>query len=200
MPREARGGLRAIAGKRLTTLLSLYPYSFLLLSVSFNQSVVFPARLKAIDGKKLSSSSLCIASLDICHFSTEVDFSSEKYRTQELLVPTGKFTVKMLMIYINGISINKRWCSTNSFYSTCSGACWIQEGNAYQYRDPSQSKKYTIFSTERLQENKAVQSQVLYSGENSFTYHETRPVKRVRFDVEFPSFLQLKRIILVSNI
>ena len=43
--REARGGLKAIADKRLTTLLSLYPLSFLLLSVSFSQSVVFPARL-----------------------------------------------------------------------------------------------------------------------------------------------------------
>ena len=45
VPREARRALKAIASKRLTTLLSLYPYSFLLLSVSFNQSVVFPARL-----------------------------------------------------------------------------------------------------------------------------------------------------------
>ena len=45
VPREARGGLKAIAGKRLTTLLSLCPHSFLLLSVSFSQSVVFPARL-----------------------------------------------------------------------------------------------------------------------------------------------------------
>ena len=44
-PREARGGLKAIAGKRITTLLSLYPHSFLLLSVSFIQSVVFPTRL-----------------------------------------------------------------------------------------------------------------------------------------------------------
>ena len=45
VPREARGGLKAIAGKRLTTLLSLYQHSFLLLSASFSQSVVFPARL-----------------------------------------------------------------------------------------------------------------------------------------------------------
>ena len=42
--REARGGLKAIASKRLTTFLSLYPHSFLLLSASFSQSV-FPDRL-----------------------------------------------------------------------------------------------------------------------------------------------------------
>ena len=34
---------------------------------------------KAIAGKELSLSSWCIASLYICHFSTEIDFSSEKY-------------------------------------------------------------------------------------------------------------------------
>ena len=45
VPREARGGLKATAGKRLTTLLSLYPLSFLLLSVSFSQRVVFPGVL-----------------------------------------------------------------------------------------------------------------------------------------------------------
>ena len=38
MPREARGDLKAIAAKR-------HPHSFLLLSVFFSQSVVFPARL-----------------------------------------------------------------------------------------------------------------------------------------------------------
>ena len=72
-----------------------------------------------------------------------------------------------------------------------------REDNAYQYQDPSRSKKYTIFSTDRLQENKAASFSkaitesrftVLYSGKNSFNYHETRPVKRVHFDVEFPSF------------
>ena len=41
VPREARGGLKAIAAKRLPTLLSLYPHSFSLLSVSFSQSVSF---------------------------------------------------------------------------------------------------------------------------------------------------------------
>ena len=39
--RKAEGGLQATAGKRVTTLLSLYPHSFLLLSVSFSH--VFPA-------------------------------------------------------------------------------------------------------------------------------------------------------------
>ena len=34
---------------------------------------------KAIAGKKLSLSSWCIASLYIYHFSTVIDFSSEKY-------------------------------------------------------------------------------------------------------------------------
>ena len=43
VPKEARDrGLRATAGKRVTTLLVLYPYSFLSLSVSFSQSLVFP--------------------------------------------------------------------------------------------------------------------------------------------------------------
>ena len=45
VPREARGGPKVIAGKRITTLLSLYPHSFLLLSVSFSQSVVLSTRL-----------------------------------------------------------------------------------------------------------------------------------------------------------
>ena len=35
---------------------------------------------KAIAGKELSLSSWCIASLYIYHYSTAVDFSSEKYR------------------------------------------------------------------------------------------------------------------------
>ena len=34
---------------------------------------------KAIAGKELSLSSWCIASLYVCHFSTVVNFSSEKY-------------------------------------------------------------------------------------------------------------------------
>ena len=34
---------------------------------------------KAIAGKELSSSSWCVASLCVYHFSTVVDFSSEKY-------------------------------------------------------------------------------------------------------------------------
>ena len=38
-----------------------------------------PYSLKAIAGKELSLSSWCIASLDIYHFSTVIDFSSEKY-------------------------------------------------------------------------------------------------------------------------
>ena len=44
-PGEARAGLKTTASKRVTTLLSLYPHSFLLLSVSFSQSLVFPGRL-----------------------------------------------------------------------------------------------------------------------------------------------------------
>ena len=45
VPREARRGLKVIAGKSLTTLLSFYPHICLLLSVSFSQSFVFPTRL-----------------------------------------------------------------------------------------------------------------------------------------------------------
>ena len=41
VPREARVGLKATAGKRATALLSLYPHSVLLLSVSFSQNLVF---------------------------------------------------------------------------------------------------------------------------------------------------------------
>ena len=44
---EARGDLKAIVGNRVTTRLSLYPHSFLFLSVSFNQSLVFPSRLRS---------------------------------------------------------------------------------------------------------------------------------------------------------
>ena len=36
VPGEARGDLKVITGKRQLTLLSLYPHSFLLLSVSFS--------------------------------------------------------------------------------------------------------------------------------------------------------------------
>ena len=43
--REAGGGLKATACKRVTTLLSLYPDSVLLLSVPFSQIIVFPGRL-----------------------------------------------------------------------------------------------------------------------------------------------------------
>ena len=45
VPREARGGLKATAGKRITTLLPFYGHSFLLLSVSFSQSLVFSGSL-----------------------------------------------------------------------------------------------------------------------------------------------------------
>ena len=45
VPREGKGGLKTTAGKRVTTLILLYPHSFLLLSVSFSQSLVFPSRL-----------------------------------------------------------------------------------------------------------------------------------------------------------
>ena len=51
-----------------------------------NPSVINPSALatelassKAIAGKELSLSSWCIASLYIYHFSTVIDFSSEKY-------------------------------------------------------------------------------------------------------------------------
>ena len=50
MLREAEGGLKATTDKTVTTLLSLYLHSFLLLSVSFRQSHVFSlqAMLKTI--------------------------------------------------------------------------------------------------------------------------------------------------------
>ena len=38
--REARGGLKAIVGNRVTTTLSLYRIVFLFFSVSFNHSLV----------------------------------------------------------------------------------------------------------------------------------------------------------------
>ena len=37
VPREASGGLKVTAGKRVTTLLPLYPHNVLLVSVSFRQ-------------------------------------------------------------------------------------------------------------------------------------------------------------------
>ena len=43
MLREARGALKVTVGNRITTRLSLDPHSFLLFSVSFNQSLVSPA-------------------------------------------------------------------------------------------------------------------------------------------------------------
>ena len=71
-----------------------------------------------------------------------------------------------------------------------------KEDRAYQYQDPSRSKKYTIFSTERLY--KKIRQHVFRSQEswyfmvekNSFNYLETLPVKIVHFDVEFPSISQ----------
>ena len=45
MLREARGGLKAAVGNRVTTLLSRYPHSFLFFFASFNRSLVFPSRL-----------------------------------------------------------------------------------------------------------------------------------------------------------
>ena len=64
-----------------------------------------------------------------------------------------------------------------------------KEAHAYQCQYPSRSKKYTIFSTKRLQENNAARYSkskitVLYSGKNSFNYHEAH------FDAEFPSISQ----------
>ena len=45
MLREAKGGLKATADNRVTNRISIYPHSFLLYFVSFNQSLVFPGRL-----------------------------------------------------------------------------------------------------------------------------------------------------------
>ena len=47
MLREARGGLKATVGNRVTTRPSLYHIVFycFFFSVSFNQSLVFPSRL-----------------------------------------------------------------------------------------------------------------------------------------------------------
>ena len=44
MLREARGGLEVTVDNRATTCLLLYPHSFLLFSVSFSQTLVFPSR------------------------------------------------------------------------------------------------------------------------------------------------------------
>ena len=73
-----------------------------------------------------------------------------------------------------------------------------KEGSPYQNRDPSLSKKYTIFSTERLyQESKAAHFSrtitkskftILYTEKKILNQHDTRPIKRVHFDAEFPSF------------
>ena len=67
--------------------------------------------------------------------------------------------------------------------------------HTHQYQDPSSSERYTIFSTKGLQDNKAARFfksriTVLYCGKDSFNNQETRPVKRVHFDVEFPSISQ----------
>ena len=50
MLREARGGLKATVGNRVTTRLALYMHSFLFFSVSFNQSQLIPwqAMLKSM--------------------------------------------------------------------------------------------------------------------------------------------------------
>ena len=45
MLREARGGLKATVGNRVTTRLSLHPHSFLFFSVSFSYSLVFHSSL-----------------------------------------------------------------------------------------------------------------------------------------------------------
>ena len=45
VPRKARGGLKTVAGKRQQPYCHFIHTVFLLLSVSFSQSVVFPARL-----------------------------------------------------------------------------------------------------------------------------------------------------------
>ena len=45
VPGEVMGGLKAVAGERATTLLSLIHTVFLLLSVSFSLCIVFPSRL-----------------------------------------------------------------------------------------------------------------------------------------------------------
>ena len=44
VPREARGGLKANAGKRLTTLLSLYPHSFFVTFCFFQPECCFPCQ------------------------------------------------------------------------------------------------------------------------------------------------------------
>ena len=44
-PMETMESLKATIGKRVTTLISLYPDSLLLLSAFFCQSLVFPGRL-----------------------------------------------------------------------------------------------------------------------------------------------------------
>ena len=52
--------------------LATFGYKLSALAIELNSS-------KAIVRKELSLSSWCIVSLYICHFSTVVDFSSEKY-------------------------------------------------------------------------------------------------------------------------
>ena len=64
-----------------------------------------PYSSKAIAGKELSLSSWCIASLYVYHFSTVIDFSSEKYSSppRSIVVlldtktpgPVERFTVRM---------------------------------------------------------------------------------------------------------
>ena len=58
-------------------------------------------QLRAIAGKELSLSSWCIASLYIYHFSTVIDFSSEKYSGStghtKLLVPVEKFVIGLVI-------------------------------------------------------------------------------------------------------
>ena len=57
---------------------------------------------KAVAGKELSLSSWCIASLYIYHFSTVIDFSSEKYSgstgRRNSWYQRRNFTLRMLMM------------------------------------------------------------------------------------------------------
>ena len=61
---------------------------------------------------------------------------------------------------------------------------WVVVGGCGWLHCLVQPNKATHFSKDITKSS----FMVLYCGKNSFNYHETPPVKRVHFDVEFPCF------------
>ena len=65
------------------------------------------------------------------------------------------------------------------------------EKKGIMHKIPHEVKCTKYFQLSGYKENKTARFSmskitVIYSGKNYFNYHETRPVKRVHFDVAFP--------------